>query len=510
MAHSRVRLTKRLIDSLVIDGKERMLRDTDVLGFGLRISTEGTLTYVLRYRFEGGQRRYKIGIHGSPWTVETARAEAQVLLGKIADGVDPQQIKIAERKELTVGDLCDAYLAEGLLTAKDTSFDAARQDIENHIKPLMGRRRASTLKRVDIEDLLRDVAAGKTARRRKTGYRGLSRVRGGKGAANSAVSVLSAVMGFGVMRGVRLDNPAIGVKRFPGRKMECFLSPAELARLGETMAAAASLGVESSYAIAAIRLLILTGCRRNEILTLKRSYIDPHHRCLRLPDSKTGAKIVHLGAPAMKVILSIPYVEGSPYLLPGRKAGTHLTDLQSSWERIRKTAGLEDVRIHDLRHSFASVGASIGDSMLIIGALLGHKSTKTTERYTHLSDHPLKSAADRISEEIAQRMDETLAVTAANDPEDVDPFAAFWAMQCEIDGPKPDPVLGAVIRTKWLDTRAAATLLGFTVGTMQTYRWMGTGPAFRKIGRRVVYSAEAVSAWQSAQQVALEPISEAA
>jgi integrase len=499
-----------MIDSLAAGGKERLIRDTDVLGFGLRISTEGTLTYILRYRFEGRQRRYKIGIHGSPWTPETARAEAQVLLGRVAEGVDPQQEKINDRKELTIAELCDAYLDEGLLTAKDASIDAARMDIENHIKPLLGMRRASRLVRSDVEQLLRDVAAGKTAKRRKTGYRGLSRVRGGKGAANSAVSVLSAVLGFGVMRGVRLDNPAIGVKRFPGRKMERFLSPAELARLGETLAAAAALGVESRFAIAAIRLLILTGCRRNEVLTLKRSYIDPHHRCLRLPDSKTGAKIVHLGAPAMKVIIGIPYVEGSPYLLPGRKAGTHLTDLQSSWERIRQTARLEDVRIHDLRHSFASVGASIGDSMLIIGALLGHKSTKTTERYTHLSDHPLKSAADRISEEIAQRMDETLGVTAANDEEDGDPFAAFWAMQCEIDGPKPDPVLGAVIRTQWLDTRAAASMLGFTVGTMQTYRWMGTGPAFRKVGRRVVYSAEALKAWQAAQLGGLDAVTKAA
>src|SRR5699024_9444161 len=122
--------------------------------------------------------------------------------------------------------------------------------------------------------------------------------------------------------------------------------------------------------------------------------IDHYHRCLRLPDSKTGAKVVHVGAAAMRLIETIPAVDGNDYLLPGKGDGKHVTDLQACWERVRVAAGLKDVRIHDLRHSFASVGASSGDSMLVIGALLGHSSPKTTARYTHLSDHPLRSAAD--------------------------------------------------------------------------------------------------------------------
>jgi hypothetical protein len=324
------------------------------------------------------------------------------------------------------------------------------------------------------------------------------------------VTTLSAVLGFGVERGIRLNNPAIGARKFPGKKMERFLSPAELARLGETLAAAAALGVESPYAIAALRLLILTGCRKSEILTLKRVHIDTFHRCLRLPDSKTGAKVVHLGAPAIRIIGKIPEVIGNPYLLPGKKEGTHVTDLQACWVRIRKAAGLEDVRIHDLRHSFASIGASTGDSMLIIGALLGHRSAKTTERYTHLSDHPLKSAVERISDEIARHLGEAMSNPAANDAVEADFFEGFWAIEPEPETRPSDPVLGAIIRTEWLDTRAAATRLGFTVGTMQTYRWMGTGPAFRKIGRRVVYSAEALSAWQAAQLGSQDPSTRAA
>lgn len=500
MAQSQVRLTKREVDKLKADGRDRVLWDSDVLGFGLRISPAGALTYVLQYRFEGRQRRYKIGSHGSPWTPETARWEAQVLLGKIVSGVDPQQEKIDERRQLSIAELCDLYLAEALFAAKESSIKQATNNIENHIKPLIGRHRASKIARADVEQMLRDIAAGKTAATRRTGHRGLSRVRGGKGAANQAVTTLSAVLGFGVERGIRLDNPAIGARKFPGKKMERFLSPAELARLGETLAAAASLGVESQYAIAALRLLILTGCRKSEILTLKRAHVDTFHRCLRLPDSKTGAKVVHLGAPAVRIIAMIPEVVGNPYLLPGKKVGTHVTDLQACWTRIRKTAGLEDVRIHDLRHSFASIGASTGDSMLIIGALLGHRSAKTTQRYTHLSDHPLKSAAERISDEIARHLGEAMTIPVADDLADADLFDNFWATEPEPEARPPDPVLGSIIRTKWLDTRAAAKKLGFTVGTMQTYRWMGTGPAFRKIGRRVVYAADALKVWQTAQQ----------
>lgn len=341
---------------------------------------------------------------------------------------------------------------------------------------------------------MRDIAVGKSAKRVKQGPRRLSHVRGGKGAANSALVTLCAALNFGVLREVRPTNPALGIRKFPGKKMQRFLSPAELARLGQVLAAATSLGVESPFALAAIRLLMLTGCRRNEILTLHRCQVDRYHRCLRLPDSKTGAKIVHMGAAAMRVIESIPEIAGNPYLLPGKAENTHVTDLQSVWERIRTAAGLKDVRLHDLRHSFASVGAATGDSMLIIGALLGHSSPKTTALYTHLADHPLKSAADRISEAIEQYLSDGEAdpVEAAAAVARADELATAETVRPELDS-----VLGAVVRTRWLDTPQAAARLGLTVGTLQTYRWMGTGPAFRKIGRRVVYAAQTLDDWRA-------------
>jgi integrase len=400
------RINKRMIDALAATGKEQFHWDAELRGFGVRVSREGRVSYIVQYRAEGRQRPYKIGPHGSPWTPERARTEARRIIGEIAGGHDPQQRRFDDRSALNIAELCDRYLEEGLFAAKPTSVASARCNIENHIKPLIGKRRAASLERGEIEAMMREIALGKTARRVKQGPRRLARVRGGKGAANSTLVTLSAALGFGVTHQVRPDNPALGIRKYPGKKMQRFLSPAELARLGQVLAAATSLGVESPFALAAIRLLMLTGCRKNEILTLKRSHIDRYHRCLKLPDSKTGAKIVHLGAAAMRVIETIPEVAGNNYLLPGKADGTHVTDLQSVWERVRAAAELQDVRLYDLRHSFASVGAATGDSMLIIGALLGHSSPKTTARYTHLADHPLKSAADRISQMIEQYLGE--------------------------------------------------------------------------------------------------------
>ena len=432
--------------------------------------------------------------HGAPWAPETARIEARRLLGEIADGSDPQQRRFDDRAAIDITQLCDRYLEEGLFAAKPSSIKSARCNIENHIKPLIGNHRAATLDRAEIEAMMRDIAAGKTARQIKQGPRRLSHVRGGKGAANSALVTLSAALGFGIIRHVRSDNPALGIRKFPGRKMQRFLSPAELARLGQVLAAATALGVESPFALAAIRLLMLTGCRKNEILTLRRGQIDRYHRCLRLPDSKTGARIVHVGAAAMRVIEGLPEIVRNPYLLPGKADGTHVTDLQSVWERIRTAAALDDVRLHDLRHSFASVGAASGDSMLIIGALLGHSSPKTTARYTHQADPPIKSAAERISALIERSLGESgpglVDAAALHDEDDFAPSRPR---------PELDSVLGAVVRMRWLDTPQAAAYLGLTVGTLQTYRWMGTGPAFRKIGRRVVYAGDALEAWQTAR-----------
>lgn len=485
----RSKLTLRLVSSLKAKNVDYFVWDSEVIGFGLKVNAGGRRVYVLQYRHEGRSRRYVIGAHGSPWTPETARVEATRLLGSVASDVDVQAEKQEKRLDLTVAELCDLYVERGLATKKQGSIDAARSDFNNHVKPRLGSRKAASIARADVEKLLVDVANGATGRTAKSGKkRGLSRVRGGKGAANSVIATLSAAFSYGIANGVRADNPVTGVAKFAERKLERFLSAEELIRVGEVLKAADTIGVENMYATVAIRLLIMTGCRRNEILTLKRSYLDVANKCLRLPDSKTGAKVVHIGDTVVALLRSVPEVVGNPYFLPGPGGAGHIVNLQKVWVRIRKAARVEDVRIHDLRHSFASFGANTGDSLLVIGALLGHRSHKSTERYAHLAAHPVKAAAQRISGEIGQ----LLGAAAISEGE-----AADLTEVPEEDLSPVASILGEVIKAKWLDTQAASARCGLTVSTLQTYRWMGIGPPFHKIGKRVVYSQQLLDRWKA-------------
>lgn len=489
----RTKLTLRFVEGLMPKDKDHFAWDSEVVGFGIKVSVGGHKSYVLQYRHEGRSRRYTIGAHGSPWAPDTARTEAKRLLGAVAGSIDVQSEKTERRLGLTVAELCDQYVSIGLATKKPASVAAARSAFDNHVKPLLGNRKAESVTRADVERLLIDVSRGATAKRaRGQKKRSLSRVRGGEGAANSVVRKLGSAFAFGIGRGVRPDNPTIGISRFQERKIERFLSAAELVRLGEVLAAAEALGVENVYAIAAIRLLIMTGCRRNEILTLKRSYVDYANKCLRLPDSKTGAKVVHIGAAAVTLFSSLPEVQGNPYVLPGKNGESHLVGLQKFWVRVRSAAGLDDVRIHDLRHSFASFGANGGDSLLVIGALLGHRSAQATERYAHLSSDPVKRAADRISSEIAELLGSV--VTDASGGEVVDLTSASSEDLAPVR-----TILGQVVKARWLDTREVSARVNLTVTTLQTYRWMGVGPPFQKIGGRVVYSADEVDAWKATQ-----------
>ncbi len=393
------RITIKAVDALKPGG---LVWDSDVTGFAVRCQKKAKV-YVLKYRIAGRQRWYTIGKHGAPWTPEQARKEAKRLLGMIAGGQDPAAAKADAANNIIVSELCDLYLAEGVATKKASTLAMDRSRIEAHIKPLLGRKRISTVTRADVECFLQDVAAGKTARDEKRGFRGRAIVKGGKGVATRTVGLLGAIFTFAVDRGLRPDNPVRGVKRFADGKCERFLSPAELARLGETLAAAEREGVNPS-AIAALRLLALTGSRKAEILSLKWEYIDFGRACLRLPDSKTGAKVVPLGAPALELLSRLPRVEGNPFVFPSAAGNGHLVGLQRIWEGLRERAELPGVRLHDLRHSYAAVGAVNGDSLLVIGALLGHRDQSMTQRYAHLSDSPVHAAANRIAGQIAAAM----------------------------------------------------------------------------------------------------------
>ena len=328
-----------------------------------------------------------------------ARKEALRLLGEVARGRDPADKREANKQAETVAQLCDLYLAEGVSHKKASTLKADRGRIEHHIKPLLGRRRVDALTRADAERLLGEVSKGKTAasaQRRRPG----SIPRGGAGAAARTVSLLGTILEFGVGRKIRPDNPTRGIKLPNSRKMERFLSAAETARLAAALSEETA-GSSNPFPSAAIKLLLLTGCRRGEIMTLQWSHVDLEHRCLRLPDSKTGAKVVYLSAPALALLESLPRVAKNPHVIPGIRPGKPFIGVDKLWVRVRAAAGLPDVRLHDLRHSFASVGASGGLSLPLIGALLGHRHAATTSRYAHPSADPIRAANEAMGARIA-------------------------------------------------------------------------------------------------------------
>ncbi len=404
------RLTKRTVDALKPGETAWDGGDGGVKGFGARRQRRDRV-YMLKYRIAGRQRWYVIGRHGSPWTVESARKEALRLLGQVAERSDPAASRAQTKIAGTVAELCDLYLAHAPTRVlrktgqpkKASTLATDNGRIERHIKPLLGRMPVTAVTRQDVECFLADVAAGKTAADVKTGPRGRAIVEGGEGTATRTVGLLGGIFAYAIEQGMRPDNPVRGVTRYRDHASKRYLYPAELARLGETLAAAERDG-ENAAAIAAIRLLILTGARKSEILTARHEWVDTERGYLHLPDSKTGEKLIPLGAPARAVIAALSRIEGNPYLLPGDKKDMHFIGLPKAWERIRARAGLDNVRLHDLRHAFASVGATGGDSLLVIGALLGHRDAKTTQRYAHLQDDPIRAAANRISGAIAAAM----------------------------------------------------------------------------------------------------------
>lgn len=208
------------------------------------------------------------------------------------------------------------------------------------------------------------------------------------------------------MWGLRPDgsNRRKHIRKYPEEKRERYLSAAELRRIGEVLREMESERIELSSAILAARLLILTGCRLGEIMTLKWDYIDFDECALRLPDSKTGKKVVHVGAPAVEYLKVAPRVAGNPWVITGTLPGKPLSDLQPFWQRVRARAGVKDVRIHDLRHTFAWAAVASGQGLPMIGKLLGHTQVQTTARYAHLAAEPVRLAADAVAQNLRQSL----------------------------------------------------------------------------------------------------------
>jgi integrase len=381
------KLTKRIVDAAEIRSAEYFIWDDDIPGLGLRVLPSGRKGYVVQYRAGRRSRRISLGA-STVLTCEQARTRAITIIAAAKNGEDPAAERDAGRKAITVKELSERFDREHIsLRVKPSTAKEYRRNLERFILPALGRLTVTDITRADVAKFHHDL--------RHIPYQ-----------ANRCLEVISKMFSLAELWGLRPDgsNPRKHIKKYPEEKRERFLSAAELRRIGEVLREMDVEGVELPSAILAVKLLILTGCRLNEIMTLKWEYVEFMDKVLSLPDSKTGAKVVYLGQPAIELLKAAERIDDNPWVITGTLEGKRLSDLQPFWQRVRARAGLKDARIHDLRHTFASTAVAAGQGLPMIGKLLGHTQVQTTARYAHLSADPVKNAAEAVASSLQQTL----------------------------------------------------------------------------------------------------------
>ena len=402
----RVRLTKKIVDAQAPSTLDRFIWDDEVTGFGLRIRPGGSKTFVAQYRAGGGRsgtsRRYTIGRYGV-LTVEQARLEAKRVLAAVTQGSDPSRDRQAKRKEMTVCELIDQFAAKGSDHLKPRNRNWMLARLAHHVVPLLGRKKITDVRVSDVEQFWRDVRDGKTAKDEKTGPRARVIVRGGAGAATRGIRDLSAVYAFAMRQEWVTANPCAPVKKPADKRRTRFLSLEEVQSLGRALDALAEEGA-SPKAIAIMRLWALTGCRRNEIASLRWSEIDFERGCLRLADSKTGHSVRPLALASILLLEKLPRDEASPFVFPSGDGRTFYQGTKRFWAKVVARAGLPGVTPHTLRHTLGSTAVSTGETLAMTGALLGHATPQATSIYAHMQQDPARRAADRVVSPIAEAL----------------------------------------------------------------------------------------------------------
>ncbi len=402
------KLTRRVVDAAQDDpnGRDVVLWDDDLHGFGLRLRPPYGRFYIVQFRNAlGRSRKMTLGRVGvlSP---EEARQLARSKLADVVKGTDPAASRDAVREAMTVSELCDEYLKaeKGRIKASTLRMDRSR--IDRHVRPLLGRRTVRELTPADIEKFMASVVAGKTAQKpgQKRPLGGLA--TGGAGVASRTVGMLGAIFQRAVRDGVIVANPVRGVKRPKDKSRKPPFAFETVRRLGEAMRAAEGDG-ENLTGLLAIRLLLLTGCRRMEILTLRREAVDEAARCFRFEDTKSGPQTRPIGQTALDAIKEAKLTGATPYVLKGDSKAGHFVGLPRVWARVAKRAGIRGVSLHGLRHWFASAAAEMNFSELTIAGMLGHRVKGVTARYATAPDSALLAAADRVSARLAAALDDT-------------------------------------------------------------------------------------------------------
>lgn len=418
-----VKLTRKSADAAKPTATRFTLFDEELKGFGLRVYPSGEKSWIVEYRTGNGGRgqaknRMKLG-NAASMTPEQARKAARDILAKAHLGSDPALDRREKRTALTFAQVADAFLSDHIDVKRKAATCAHYRDLlERVANPELGSLKAHAVQRSDVAKL--------HLSRKSTPFQ-----------ANRMIAVIGSMYAFAQRRGLVPDacNPARKIEKYPEQRRERFLSLDELDRIGTAIRQAETCGIHwtiddskptakhapkpqnrrtiiGAHNAAALRLLILTGARLREILHLRWEHIDFDRGLLLLPDSKTGRKTIILNTPAMAVLTSLP--RWGAYVVAGDKPDKPRADLHKPWRMVSKHAGLEGVRLHDLRHTFASFGASSGLGLPIIGRLLGHTQASTTQRYAHLDNDPARRASNTIASTIAAAMGELPAAAADN------------------------------------------------------------------------------------------------
>jgi integrase len=416
-----VKLTKRTVDAICADEGPLIIYDADLKGFGLRAATGGTKSWFVEYRPGArgrgvAKRRMVLGSAGT-LTSDEARAAAREILAAAALGDDPAAARSRARKIPIFREFAERYLAEEAVSKlKLRTLVNYRIYLCKHAAPVIGSSKLDMITPSEIAKLHRRIGQTKPM------------------TANRVIECIGSVYRYAATCGLvkRGHNPAAHIEAFREQRRERFLTSEELARLGDAIREAETTGIPwevdekkpkakhvpkrnrvtkiGPHAAAAFRLLIFTGARLREILGLKWSYVDFERGLLLLPDSKTGRKTIVLNAPALAVLSELPRI--GPFVIPGDGPDSPRHDLSRPWRLVSKRAGLGGVRLHDLRHTHASVGAGAGLGLPIIGKLLGHAQASTTQRYAHLDADPLRRASEQIAGRIAAAMGESVSERA--------------------------------------------------------------------------------------------------
>lgn len=389
-----MRITKRSVENLAATGKRYEVRDDTITGFLVRVGAKGDKAFYFVYRAGKGRgaplKRLHIGSFPS-MTVEQARLIAKDKSAQAALGGDPAQEAHAARTALTISAAFDSFWLVHGPKIKPKTLAGYQGIARQCILPRLGKLRVEDISRQQIAELHLAMQA--------TPYQ-----------ANRCVALLSKFFSWCLKNGIRQNNsnPAAGIERYPEQKRLAFMGKEEIEALGNAFISLEQHGYTDPatgkktsfdpFIGAALKILMLTGARCMEILSLKWEYLDKTRGIANLPDSKTGAKAIHIPEPAFAILDSLPRL--NEYCFPGRRGNGHVVNIKDTWKRLLTTAGLSGWRIHDLRHAFASYAACSGKSLPVIGAILGHSQAATTARYAHLADNPVAVAAEETAAQI--------------------------------------------------------------------------------------------------------------